>query len=364
MDKHSKRKAVNTDNTLVAGEEIIKGKKKRTKKIILIIISVILALLIAAASVFFALWKIGKDKFHKNDRNIDASTEGVEVNEDTVTYDGKDYILNKNIVSVLFIGVDKENINNNLGFGKNGQADTLFVAAVDTKTKEIKIIPIRRETMTAVDVYTVDGAYSSSKVQQICLAYSYGNSSEKSCENTKLAVCRFLLGMNVSSYIAINLKGISEITDRLGGITLNPIEKVELESGRDCSPGKDVTLYGKDAINYVQNRDEDINGSVNRLERQKQFLSVLASTAGNKIMSDFTKLRNYYGALSPYTSSDLSFSQITYLVSSCISKNIGSSIKYNSIEGEMKMGEEWAEFIPDGDSVIKTVIDTFYIPKK
>ncbi len=337
---------------------------KKSKKVLLIILSVILAVIIGLCSTFIILYKKGKLEFHKGDSGITASeTDNLKISEDTVNYNGKDYVLNNNIVSVLFMGVDKQNMSENSGYGKNGQADSIFVAAVDTETKSVKIIPINRETITDVNVYSAAGKFNETRKEQICLSYAYGDTNEKSCENTKLAVSRYLLGINVSSYVAVDLKGVSVLTDKIGGVTLNPIEKVELESNRKCVPGTEITLKGQDAINYIQSRSEDLDGSVNRLARQKQFLNAFVSTAGNKLMEKFTRLTGYYKAMTPYVTSDLSLSQITYLVSSCLSKDMGNSLQYSSIEGEMKMGKQWGEFIPDNESVTKTVIETFYKEK-
>ena len=107
---------------------------KKGKKIAIIIISVILAIIIGLISTFFILTAIGKHQFHKEDENISA--EAIEIEDDeTITYNGQKYTLNKNVISVLVMGIDRDNVNENLGNGNNGQADVIFVATVDTKTK-------------------------------------------------------------------------------------------------------------------------------------------------------------------------------------------------------------------------------------
>ena len=329
------------------------------KKTALIILAVILALILLLVSTYFILFFVGKSKFHKGDRNISAGS-GVEVNDDEVTYNGKRYTLNKNILSVLFLGVDKEKINDDFGVGKNGQADTIFVLTFDTNSKKIKIIPIPRESMTDVNIFSQSGKYGGTKKEQICLSYAYGKDAKDSSDNTRKSVSRLLLNINVSNYIAMDLKGVEAMTEKIGGLTLTPIEDIPEYNIKN---GNAVNLTGETARAYVQSRTEDEEGSSKRLERQKQFFSEFASKAGNDVMGNLSSVKTYYNAIKPYISTDLSLSQITYLVSSAISKDIGNKFEYMNIAGEKKVGEEWLEFYPDNDSLITTILNTFYVKK-
>lgn len=338
----------------------------KPKKVIIIIISVILALLIITGSVFFVLYKTGQSKFHKKDSNIKVSSDMDDISvedEDTVIYKEKPYTLNKDIVTVLFLGIKKDNLNKDLGYGRNGEADTIFVAAVNTKNKKIKIIPIQRETMTDINLYSSSGSFSGTKKAQICLAYDYGKTPEKSSENVLTAVSRYLMGINVSSYVTVNLEGVEKLTDLVGGVRVNSLEDIDIPSIGTIKKGQPILLKGKTTQGYLRLRQKTVDGSLLRLERQKQFLSALASTAGNQIKGDFKKLGTFYNALTPYTSTDMTFSQITYLVSSSLSTNVGNSFEYVHIKGERVVGKEWVEFYADNDSLVSAIIDTFYVKK-
>jgi len=338
--------------------------KRKIKKVFVVILCILLALIIGLVSAFFVLRYLGKRQFHKSDSNIKTSSDyDIEVDEDEVNYGDKTYVLNKNIVSVLILGIDKDSVNDNFGFGENGQADSLFVAALDTNTKAIKIIPIKREAMVDVDIYSVNGNLAETKKEQICLAYAYGNTTKKSCENVMLSASRYLMGINISSYVTIDLDGVSKFSTLVGGVRLNSLEDLSLPSGKKIKQGEDVLLKGNDARYYIQERTEDLEGSTYRLARQKQFLSSFASTAGNQIFDNFSKLGDYYNAMIPYTSTDMSFAQITYLVSSCLTKNIGGGIEYKNIEGDFVLGERWGEFTPYEESLVSTVLDVFYVEK-
>ncbi|MBR5472504.1 MAG: LCP family protein [Clostridia bacterium] len=333
---------------------------KKTKKIFTIILCVVLAMILALVGTFFTVSLIGKSQFHKDDTHI--STDAVDIeDDDTITYNGKKYKLNKNIVSILVMGIDRDNVNQNLGSGKNGQADVIFVATIDTKTKKACIIPISRETMTEVNLYTSDGKFAGTKKEQICLAYAYGNSTEESSKNVLTSVKRILYGININSYVTMEMKGVEKLTDLVGGVEVTSLENIP-STKLTVNKGQKVKLNGSQARIYIQYRGDDTEANARRMQRQKQFLSALMNKTGNAILKDFSNLAKFYNAMSPYFSSNVSFAQITYISQNCLSSNFGDSLEYKSIEGTLTQGENWVEFYADEESTLQTVIDVFYVP--
>lgn len=335
-------------------------KMKKGKKIVIIVFSVLLAIILAIVGTFFTLTHIGKSQFHKHDTHI--STDAIEIeDENTIIYNNKKYILNKNIVSVLVMGIDRENVNQNFGNGKNGQADVIFVATIDTKTKTTCIIPISRETMVDVNLYTSEGKFAGTKHEQLCLAYAYGNSTEDSSQNVMASVRRLLCGININSYLTLEMAGIEKLTDLVGGINLTCLEDIETLRLM-ATKGQNLNLNGKQATAYIQYRANDTEANARRMLRQKQFLSALINKTGNAVLSDFSMLGKFYNTLSPYYKTNVSFAQITYLAQNCLSLNFGDALDYKTIEGTLTQGEKWVEFHSDEESVLQTVIDVFYIP--
>ena len=341
------------------------NKMGKGKKAVLIVISVLLALSLLMLGTYISLYNIGKSRFHKGDKNISVpqGNTDITVDEDIIKYKGNSYRLNEDIVTVLCCGIDKESISENGTYGKNGQADCIFVAAVDTKTKKITVIPIPRETMVDVDTYSVGGEYLGAVKEQVCLSYAYGNSPESSSQNVIRSVSRALYGINISSHITIDLNGIGVITEKIGGVPLTSIEDIDSGSIK-IAKGEKLLLKGEKAIAYIQSRGTDIEASNRRLLRQIQFLSAFVSKAGNDIMSDFTKLGEFYNAMKPYTSSDITLSQLTYLASNCLTMNLGSAIEYKMPTGTIAMGEKWVEFTPNEDAMLEIVMSTFYTKVK
>lgn len=335
---------------------------KKSKKTAIIVISIILALILLLLSSFWIVTAIGKHQFHRDDTNISADSIEVE-DESTITYNGQKYVLNKNIVSVLVMGIDRDNVNQNLGSGNNGQADVIFLATVDTKTKKACIIPISRETMVDVNLYTSNGEYVGLKKEQLCLAYAYGNNAEECSQNVMTSVKRLLCGINISSYVTIEMDGVEKLTDIIGGVELTCIEDITT-TRLTAAKGQKIKLDGAKAITYIQHRGEDTEANSRRMQRQKQFLSALMNKTGNAVLNDFSKLGKFYNTLSPYFSTNVSFAQITYLAQNCLTINFGDALDYKTIDGTLTQGEKWVEFHADEESVIQTVIDVFYVPKE
>lgn len=334
---------------------------KKTKKIIIIVLAVLLAIVLALIGTFFIVTYIGKSQFHQEDAHISAEEVTVE-DEDTISYNGKKYTLNENIVSFLVMGIDRDNVNENLDHGTNGQADVIFVATIDTETKKACIIPISRETMVDVNLYTKEGKYAGTSREQLCLAYAYGNTTEQSSENVLISVRRLLYNINISSYITIEMEGVEELTDLVDGIEITSIENLN-STKLILKKGQKKILNGEDARIYISYRDEDIEANARRMERQKQFLSALLNKTGNQVFNDYSKLVDLYTTMTPYFNSDISFAQIAYLAQNCLSMNFGDSIEYKSIDGSLIEGKQWIEFEADKESTLQTVIDVFYIPK-
>ena len=352
----------NEQNNTVGKHEAQPKKLGKGAKAGIIIACCVVGILICLVSTYFILNYIGKNRFRSGDRQVSVPADiADDVADDgsVIDYKGTRYYLNNDVVSILFMGIDKEKINKNDNYGKNGQADAIFVACLDTKTGSVKIIPISRETMVDVNMYSVKGNYTGVKKEQLCLAYAYGNTAEKSCENVAVSVKRLLYGMNINYYVAVDLDGVGALTDMVGGVTVNSLETIE-----SFKQGQSVTLKGKNAVLYIRARGSDVDGSTRRLERQKQFLGAFASKAGNELMSNFTKVTSYYNKAAPYISTNLQLPEVTYLASSCLTSNVGSSIQYVKINGVSALGEEYVEFTPDSESVYEAVLNTFYTTEK
>ena len=339
-------------------------KRSRTKRIIWIILLILLLLLLAVGGTFAWMYYQGqKDLLNSETPAIKPPETLVDSSDgDRVVYKGVAYEYNHDVTAILVAGIDKKDIQAESVYGQNGQADTLFLATLDTKTGDIHIIPRSRETMVDVDRYSADGSYIGVEKTQLCLAYAYGATGEEGCENVVRSVSRLLYGVPINSYVAIDLDGVKTITDAIGGIPITALEDVpDLRTGElIVRKGETATLNGKQALSYMRHRDTDPQANNRRMLRLRQFFSAFIAKAGGNLKENIGLLPKYYDTASPYIVTDITLSKMTYLVGCTLSGSNWKSPNYHSITGTSVDGEINAEFHADTASSYEAVLAAFY----
>lgn len=341
-----------------------KSRLKKWQKILLWILIVILIFVFALGATALGLYFSGKGSLLNNESmKIDSADSPdnlqVEQNGKNIIYNGKKYAYNENMTTILCMGVDKESISDTSVSGLNGQADALFLYAMDTSTGQSTIIPIPRDTMAEVDLYSAEGKYVSSSKKQICLSYAYGDGKETSCENTLKSVERMFYGLPINSYVAIDLKAIDIISSKVGGVKVTPTESFNY-LGYYFKKGVEVNLKGEKARAYIRSRDDSkLDSSLTRMARQKQFLTAFFGKALEKTKKDISFPVDVYKSASRYMITDINVAEVSFLATAVLK---GGGLTYKSIEGEMKKGEEHAEFHADSESIYNLIIEVFYKP--
>ena len=343
-----------------------KPKRSRVKKILLILLIILLVLALAAGGTVAWMYRQGqKDLLPPEPPVITPPETLVDSNDgDRVVYNGVAYEYNQNVTAILVVGVDKKDIQEQSVYGQNGQADTLFLATLDTKTGDIHLIPLSRETMVDVDQYAVDGTYMGVEKTQLCLAYAYAANGEEGCENVVRSVSRLLYGVPINSYVAIDMDGVQVLTDTIGGVTVTALESVpHPRKGYNITEkGKKVTLDGQNALTYLRHRDSDPEANTRRMSRFRQFFSAFITKAGGNLKKDISLLPRYYNTASPYLITDITLSKMTYLVGCALSGSNWKDPAYHAIKGEAVAGEEHNEFYADTASAYEAVLAAFYTP--
>ena len=328
-------------------------RKRGLARRVLIVLCVILAVLIVAAGGAFAWWR------HSVEQGKKAMTEQVaeraSAEDGVIEYDGKRYRLNDSIVTLCFIGYD--DTADEADAIKGGQSDTIMVIALDTLSGRARAISIPRDSMVTVDTYNGD-SYGGQATEQICLQYSYGSSATRSSELVVNTVSRLLYNIPITYYFTLNIRGVADLNDAVGGVTITASRTVP-ES--NVVEGQEITLLGIEAQVYVQNRSHDVvTGSLYRQERQKQYLQAFAARIIEIAKSDPAKLMDLYSEAGEYTCTNLGVEEYSYLVDTMLEHGF-SGLETTSLSGEMQQGETFAEFYLDKDALRQEVIDTFYI---
>lgn len=281
--------------------------------------------------------------------------------EGWVKYQGNIYAYNEDILTFLFMGIDKDSeVEEADGGTDGGHADALFLAVMNPEKKTIQIIGINRNTMADVDIYDDKGSYLMTKKAQIAVQHGFGNGMEESCEYQKKAVSRLFYGLPVHGYAAIYMSAIPTINDAVGGVDVKVMEDLTVKD-KSLVRDAEVHLMGETAFWYVKYRNAEIFGSADmRLERQKQYLQAFIGTAKNAAKKDIGVAFDLYRAIAPMMVTDITLDEVAYLAPSVLDYQFGGEGSFYMLEGETVMGEEFEEFYPDEDALYEMILEIFY----
>lgn len=348
--------------------------------VLLVVVSILVAVVVVALAAWRVMDALGKRSLYGNvsssgpslsessaaaasetaEAEAEAANEGEEWKAGWVRYQGSVYEYNSDIMTFLFLGVDKMGT---VAAGKNGidggQADGQFLLILNPDTKKVQILAINRNTMTDVDVYNEDGSFRGTYRLQICLQHGYGDGLEQSCERAEKAVSNLLYDLPINGYCALNMGGIASLVDSIGGIT---VPRMTFEDGQ-ITKGEDETLNGTEAYNYVHYRSlEQFDSATFRLEKQKEFLKAFMAKMKDQLASNPTVALDLYNVAKQYIVTDIDTSEMVYLAGQVGNYSFDSdiySLKGTTIpETEGTTGHE--EFNYDEDALYDLMIQLFY----
>lgn len=342
-----------------------KKAPKRKRKTLIILLCCFLSLVIVAASTGAALWYFGKSGMTEKDATL-APTDGVDTtvnDDDTVVYKDKVYKYNEKIAAILCIGVDDEKkMSGGVAVtGHAGQADALYLIAVDTESGKTTVLGIPRDTLVDVDIYSKSGSYAGVENTQICLAYAYGDGQKTSCENTVKSVSRLLYGMPVNSYFAVDQKAIASLHGAVGTVTVIPNETLNTGSV-SFKEGVEFRLTKYNVFDYLQARNQkSVDASYKRMQRQLDYIKKYSAAAIEKTKKNILFPVELYNKIQKKAVTNMDASRITYLTSAIISTKESASLEFISMTGEQIKGEDgYAEFYPDEEALFETVLSIYY----
>ena len=196
-------------------------------------------------------------------------------------------------ISILLLGTDT----GALGRTFKGRTDTMMIAVLNPKDKTMTLVSLPRDALVAVSGYS---QYYPSKLNS---AYAYGGST------TAVNTVQKYLNVPIDFYVTINMGGLENLINALGGVTLKPLLSFSY-GDYTFTKGKKTHMNGKEALQYCRMRDDDPLGDYGRQNRQRQVIMALAFK-GVKLQSllddDFLK------SLSKQLRTDLSFNNMISL---------------------------------------------------
>ncbi|WP_411954051.1 LCP family protein [Alkalibacillus sp. S2W] len=177
----------------------------------------------------------------------------------------------KDTVNVLLLGVDERE-------NDVGRSDTMILLSLNPDTEEMLMFNIPRDTRVSIPGNGED---------KINHAYAFGGSelAVQTAEN--------FLDTTVHFYARINMEGLKDGVDAIGGVTVNN-DQAFSHGGHDFPTGE-ITLNGEEALIYSRMRKQDPRGDLGRNTRQQQIINQLINEAMS--FESFTRVDNILGAV-------------------------------------------------------------------
>ncbi len=279
-----------------------------------------------------------------------------------VEYKGKKYQYRTDLLTILLAGIDRteQQAEEASGFRNGGQADFLSLLIIDPKKETVTPLQIDRDTMTEITVLGILGNVAGTRNAQICLSHGFGDGKMQSGQFTAEAVSKLLFGVNVDFFMTIQLEGIGQINDALGGV---PVTIEDDFSAMDPTmvPGATLTLHGKQAEYFVRSRmNIGVGTNESRMVRQRQYLNNAGELLDLRMQENPNFVGKLFDSLGEYLVTDLSRGRM-------INEAYGSrNYRRNDIitpKGEHVEGEDgFVEFHVDQSALEELVLAIFFEP--
>lgn len=163
--------------------------------------------------------------------------------------------------SVLLMGID----NGDLGRAEEdgGRSDTVMVVTINPKESKSTIISLSRDILTEIV-----GNNSNDKLNH---AYAYGGAK------MTIDTVENLLDIPIDSYVSINMRGLKDLIDAVGGIDVDNPYATELD-GVELPKGH-LKLNGETGLAYARYRYDDPEGDIGRQRRQREVVEKIVNKA-------------------------------------------------------------------------------------
>jgi LCP family protein required for cell wall assembly len=291
------------------------------------------------------------------------------LDENSLKYKGETYRYKEDMVNLLFVGVDSSGevteegtagvTDTSESLENAGQADSIFLLALDNGNKTIDVIQINRDTMTDISIYGSDGSDLGKSREQIALSFAYGDGGQESAELTVEAVSNLLYGLPINGYCVLNTSAIPVVSDLVGGVEVTLLEDFTAYDP-SYTKGASVVLTGDMTETYIRSRMSVGDGTnENRMARQKQYLGALAAKLLTSVKSDVTLPVTLFNAVSQYMVTDITVNEVSYMATQISGYTMPDDF-IHSLEGTSVEGNPYMEFTVDEKILYELILDIFY----
>lgn len=196
--------------------------------------------------------------------------------------------------SVLLMGIDT----GTEGRVEQGRSDTMMVMTVNPNTNQSTIVSIPRDTYTEIV-----GRGHNDKINH---AYAFGGTS------MAVNTVQNLLEIPIDYYVAINMEGLEQVVDAVGGITVVPDQSFT-QSGYSFTQGQQTRLDGSGALAYSRMRQQDPQGDYGRQRRQREVVQAIISELAS--VESIFNYRNVLSVMGNNLTTNMSFDDMVTVFS-------------------------------------------------
>lgn len=221
-------------------------------------------------------------------------------------------------ISFALLGLDSRN-----GDDEDAavRSDAIIIGTINPNTKKTTLVSIPRDTYALIEGYETDGGWL--LYDKLTHAYAFGKA------DMSINSIQELVDIPIDYYVEVNMQGLIDIVDAIGGI--NVISPLTFEyEGNYFVEGEKRELNGVEALAFSRMRKTDPEGDFGRQKREKIVIEAIIEKA-----LSFESISNYQSILKTMednVKTNLSFKEITdFLVSY---KNALSNIEQKSLIGE------------------------------
>ncbi len=304
--KKSKSSGSRSTKSKASGKKSASRKSKKNKKAKMITFAVEALILVVLLVVLYVLNRTERlSKVTYDDKVVEQSVN--ELTEETLeTMD--------QYTNIALFGLDTRQAGS---LGKGNRSDTIMVASINNKTKDVKIVSVYRDSYLNL---------ANDKYRKCNEAYSIGGPEQA------VAMLNMNLDLKIDRYMSVDFLAVSEVVDLLGGIEID-VDEYEIEhlnnytvetskvTGKSTTKLKSTglqTLDGVQATSYCRIRYTK-GDDFKRTERQREVLETIAQKA--KTMSA-TKLDEIIKAVFPMCATNMTVDELLAIAKDGLSYNI------------------------------------------
>lgn len=214
--------------------------------------------------------------------------------------EGNNIDLTSTPFTILLAGIDE------------GRSDALMLASFNPVSLRLTLTSIPRDSYVPISCYA---ANAKDKI----------NAARSVSRDCMIQTVEDLMGVNVDFYFESNFKGIVDIVDALGGITINSPIEFDAQDSSDERGHFTVHIFegeqrldGEQALAYARERHAFLTGDFQRQINQQQVIEAMLMEAMR--INDLNTMMNVLDAAGNNVSTNLSVDQLINLFNTIMKK--------------------------------------------